>query len=139
MLAGRFVAFSFSFADKYFDCANTVDSYDLLRTGKPGQVYTNSECSIPTAGAPYGIDLLTVSSLGFSAWRVTSTPAGPSGPEVCGASFCVVEQLYAHDDRGTRLIDSSPPGSGTTLANIRISGDLLRWTHDATPHRTALS
>lgn len=133
-LASRFVALSFSFTDKYLDCTSTVDVYDLLRTSKPGQVYITPECSAPT-----GIDSLTLSSRGFSAWRVTSIPNGPSGPEMCGAAPCVVEQLYAHDDHGTRLIDSTPPGSGTSLANISVSGDLLRWTHDGTPHQTALS
>ena len=51
----------------------------------------------------------------------------------CAAGYpCISEQLYAHDDRGTRLIDSAGPGSGNSIGGVRLGGDSLSltWRHD---------
>jgi hypothetical protein len=69
---------------------------------------------------------------GASAWSSALIDADPS----CVATpSCVVDQLYAYDNDGTRLIDDTPPGG---LANVKLSGDLLTWTHDGTPHHVTL-
>jgi hypothetical protein len=62
---GTFVALAFSYTDKYFDCYEYIDAYDL-RTGKPGQVFTDG-CSYP--GTPSALDSLSINASGFIAWR----------------------------------------------------------------------
>jgi hypothetical protein len=62
----------------------------------------------------------------------------PNGP--CQISPCVVEQLYAHDDHGTRVIDSTAPGSGSSLAGVALSGNplALTWTHSSATEGASL-
>ena len=73
---------------------------------------------------------------GANAWTTTFVDAPPS----CSAAPCTAEQLYAHDDLGTRPIDTVPPGSGHSLANLELSGDslTLNWTHDGAQRQFAL-
>jgi hypothetical protein len=56
------------------------------------------------------------------------------------ATPCIVEQLYARDDHGSRVIDGTPPGEGNSLANISLSGNslALTWTHDGVPREAML-
>jgi hypothetical protein len=58
------------------------------------------------------------------------TAANVDIPSRCGgAVVCEIEQIYASDDHGTRLLDSIRlPGTGNALANLRLSGDQLTWT-----------
>jgi hypothetical protein len=44
------------------------------------------------------------------------------------------EQLYGHDDEGTRVVDTAPPGQGNSIGDVSLGGDslILSWTHDAT-------
>jgi hypothetical protein len=51
---------------------------------------------------------------------------------------CTAEQIYAHDSHRTTVLDSAPPGSGTSLANLQLQGDLLTWTHDGMPRQAQL-
>jgi WD40-like Beta Propeller Repeat len=53
---------------------------------------------------------------------------------------CDGDQLYAHDDHGTRLLDSTPPGPGGGLANLELSGDstTLSWTDNGQPNQLGL-
>jgi hypothetical protein len=46
---------------------------------------------------------------------------------------CISKQLNTHDESGTRLIDSAPPGSGNVVGNLNLSGDsvTLSWTHSS--------
>ena len=43
---------------------------------------------------------------------------------------CISEQLYAHDDQGTRVVDTAPPGQGTSIGDITLGSLVLSWTHD---------
>jgi hypothetical protein len=45
---------------------------------------------------------------------------------------CISEQLYARDDQGTRVVDTSPPGFGHSIGNVSLAGDslVLSWSHD---------
>jgi hypothetical protein len=44
---------------------------------------------------------------------------------------CETEQLYARDDQGTRLLDTTPPGHRNAIDNIALNGTslMLSWTH----------
>lgn len=66
---------------------------------------------------------------GAGAW--SSTPADVPACAQAGTP-CISEQLYAHDDQGTKLIDSSPPGTGNSIGDLNLSGNarLLSWSHD---------
>jgi hypothetical protein len=51
---------------------------------------------------------------------------------------CAAEQIYAYDTQGTTVLDSAPPGSGNSLANLQLQGDMLTWTHDGMPRQAQL-
>jgi hypothetical protein len=71
----------------------------------------------------------------------TAWTTAPVDVPVCApATPCVSEQLLAHDDRGTRVIDSAPPGSGQSIANVGMSGNslLLTWTRNGGSYQAAL-
>jgi hypothetical protein len=71
---------------------------------------------------------------GDSAWTtaIIDTPS-------CGIAACTLEQIYAHDSRGTNLIDHTDTGgNGTSLANLQLSGNQLSWTHDGIPESANL-
>ncbi len=71
---------------------------------------------------------------GATAWTTAVVDASS-----CAVSTpCVSEQLWAHDDQGTKLIDSAPPSTGKSLTNVMLSGNLLIWNHDGTPHQATL-
>jgi hypothetical protein len=64
-----------------------------------------------------------------------STPHidGPAGPLT--ATACISEELYVHDDQGTRIVDSAPAGTGDVIGDLQLSGDslTLTWTHADQP------
>jgi len=62
---------------------------------------------------------------------VDSFPCAVSTP-------CLSEQIYTHDPQGTQLIDSAPPGSGTTLSQLRLTGGTLSWIDNGTPRSVIL-
>ena len=68
---------------------------------------------------------------GASSWSSDVIDADPS----CVATPCPLDELYAHDNDGTRLIDITPTGG---LGNVKLSGALLTWTHDGTPQQLTL-
>lgn len=53
---------------------------------------------------------------------------------------CASEQLFAYDGQGTRVIDTTPPGPITAIANVTLAGDLptLTWTHDGAQQQLEL-
>jgi hypothetical protein len=52
---------------------------------------------------------------------------------------CETEQIYVHDDDGTRLIDQTDVGgAGDSLASLALFGSHLTWTHDGIPEQTTL-
>lgn len=97
-------------------CAPSITVYNL-QTGKTSDYYDDTSC-----GA--GINPLLLEASGFAAWLVSGSDES--------------EQLYAHDDHGTRVVDSAPAGSGTAIGHVHLIGERLTWTHDGTPHELAL-
>ena len=89
---------------------------------------------------------LAVSNTGQAA-SSTDPSGGPStwtdglidGPPCAVDTSCTTEQLYAHDDQGTRILDTAGPGSSSSIANIALTGDQLTWTQDSTPRSATLN
>ncbi len=119
------------------NCALWVTSYNL-RTRQGSNVF-DFDCTayyfgVYGAGAPLGLlGPLSLNSRGFAAWRMT----GGLPPYSSGGND-VTQQIYAYDSHGTRLLDSTPPGSDTALDNLKLKGDLLTWTHNGTPRQAQL-
>jgi hypothetical protein len=65
---------------------------------------------------------------GASAWTSAAVDIPGCQPQ---SAPCIIEQLYAHDDQGTQVIDTAPPGQGNTIGNVALNGDslTLSWTH----------
>jgi hypothetical protein len=109
--AGDTVALAIQFADKYNDCATTVDIYDFAKTA-PLTAY---------AAGCTDVDSLIADDQGFAAWLAPQSGANnPDG-------------LFVHDDAGTREIDSGP------IANLGLSGYTLTWTNDGTVRQATLT
>lgn len=125
-LAGRFAALETQTGGKGFNCGGGAERADL-GDGAVSTLYS-SPCGPQGASLPM-VDSIALDSSGFTAWRVTST-------ENSGT----VEQLYADDDRGTRVIDSAGPGGGNAIGNLALSGDslTLTWTHDGAQRELTL-
>jgi hypothetical protein len=71
---------------------------------------------------------------GAGAW--TSALIDP--PNCAGTPTCLARQIYAHDNHGTHLLDKAPPGPGSSVANLNLSGNVLTWTHGGTRHQITL-
>ena len=71
---------------------------------------------------------------GASTWA--SAPVDIPGCERQPAP-CISEQLHARDDRGTRVVDTAPPGHGNSIGNVTLDQDslILSWTHDGAQRR----
>jgi hypothetical protein len=95
--------------DTFLDRISCPSASLCVVVGGEGQIITSTN---PTGGA--------------SAWSTANVDVASCAP-------CIAEQLYAHDNQGTRIIDSAPAGSGTAIANVQLTGDELTWTHDGTP------
>jgi hypothetical protein len=109
--AGDTVALAIQFADKYNDCATTVDIYDFAKTA-PLTAY---------AAGCTDVDSLIADDQGFAAWLVPESGAtDPDG-------------LFVHDDAGTREIDNGP------IANVALSGYTLTWTNDGSVRQATLT
>lgn len=109
--AGDTVALAIQFADKYNDCATTVDIYDFAKTA-------------PLTAYPAGctdVDSLLVDEQGFAAWLVPQS--GTNGPAA----------LFVHDDADTRELDSG------AIANVTLSGYTLTWTNNGTARQATLT
>jgi hypothetical protein len=68
-----------------------------------------------------------------------STPIdGP--PCFLAGSACITESLYAHDDTGTHLIDTSTLGNANTIGHLSLEGNAttLTWTHAGQPRSFTL-
>jgi hypothetical protein len=51
---------------------------------------------------------------------------------------CISEQLYAHDDQSTRVVDTAPPGQGNSIGNVALNSLALTWTHDGAQRQLQL-
>jgi hypothetical protein len=135
-LAGRFAALQFFGCDHYGACNNSISIVDLSRDGS--SPLSSQDCSGEYGGGGAG-DIL--GSADPTANATTAWTTAPVDVPACApATPCVSEQLLAHDDRGTRVIDSAPPGSGQSIANVGLSGNslLLTWTRNGGSYQAAL-
>jgi hypothetical protein len=89
---------------------------------------------------------VAVSSSGDAASSTNPTD-GPStwtdtlidGPACALNTPCITQQLYAHDDEGTSVLDTTGPGNVPSIANVNLTGDQLTWTHYGTARSATLS
>jgi hypothetical protein len=51
---------------------------------------------------------------------------------------CILEQLEADDGHATTTVDTAGPGPGNLIANLRLTGRVLSWTHAGSPRQTTL-
>lgn len=132
-LAGRFALLNSAYSDKYQNCSLSLDLYDLA-TGRKTPLALR-DCS---DGSDNRLDSPALDSLGFAAWRLV-TPLPRSDCVLEGAP-CLVEQLFARDDGGTRVIDSTAPGGGTSITGPFLADNSLSllWEHDGQARQTPL-
>jgi WD40-like Beta Propeller Repeat len=107
--------------DRAYLTAVSCPSVSLCVTGDElGNIMTSTD---PTGGA----NTWTSAAVDIPGCSPQSTP-------------CISEQLYAHDDQGTRVVDTAPPGSGNSIGNVILDGEslMLSWTHDGTQRQLAL-
>jgi hypothetical protein len=97
-----------------------------------GSAITSISCpsiSLCVAGDQNG-DILTSTDPtgGANAWNIAAVDTPPCASQ---SSQCTYDQLYVHDDQGTRAVDSAPLGDGNLIANVTLGGDslTLSWTH----------
>jgi hypothetical protein len=79
---------------------------------------------------PNGSFLTSTDPAGGANTWTSETVDVPGCPQTLAP--CATEQLFVHDDQGTRVIDTAPRGPIDSLSNITLAGDLptLNWTHD---------
>lgn len=73
------------------------------------------------------------SSRAAQAWKSATVDV----PSCATAPGCDAEQIFAYDDNGIPVLDNTV-GTGKTLANLELSGDLLTWTDDGAPRSATL-
>jgi hypothetical protein len=61
---------------------------------------------------------------GSSAW----TAAPVDVPECAVTTPCIAEELFAADDSGAHVLDSSPAGTGQVISDPSLSGNVVTWT-----------
>jgi hypothetical protein len=109
----------------------------------PGSAVTHISCPsvsqcVATGSSETGnIFTSTDPTGGASAWTSSSVdiPGCPQTP-----TSCTSEQLFTHDDQGSRVIDTTPPGDGSSIANVTFASDslTLNWTHNAAQQQLQL-
>ncbi len=73
---------------------------------------------------------------GPSTWK----PALIDGNPCNDTTPCSIEKIEASDSTGVRTVDSvKMSGSGPFLTRLKLTGDVLSWTHDGTPRILALT
>ena len=106
-----------------------------------GRSLTSISCpsiSLCVAGDQNGNILTSTNPLGgTNAWTIAVVDLPPCASQ---SSQCISDQLYAHDDRGTRAVDSAPLGDGSLIGNVTLGGDslALTWTHGGAPEQLDL-
>ena len=74
---------------------------------------------------------------GANAWRSAAVDIPGCASQT---TPCSLEQLYAHDDQGTRVVDTAPPSQGNPISNVALDGksSVLSWTHDGAQRQVQL-
>jgi hypothetical protein len=73
---------------------------------------------------------------GANAWSSATVDVPCSRP----STPCISERLLVRDDHGTEVVDTAPPGQGTSIGNVALNGNslVLSWTHDGAQRRFQL-
>jgi hypothetical protein len=117
VLAGRYVAMSFLYDDKYMNCSSTVGVWDLGGSAPVQLGGYIAGCA--TDGMPTTIDSLTLSSAGFAAW--VSGAAAPTTP--INAVSCPSTTLcVATDPLGDVLTSTDPGAAHPEWSAVNIGG-----------------
>jgi hypothetical protein len=117
-----------------------VNLYTSTNPTAPGSWRaTQLSSSSPTASACPTASLCTIVDAGHALVSTDPAAGGQSyastpidGPPCfLAGTACITESLYAHDDTGTHLIDSSMLGNGNTIDQLTLEGNAttLTWTH----------
>jgi hypothetical protein len=127
-----------------FNAAETdngkANVYTSTNPTAPGSWTASQVTSItPTASSCPTASLCTIVDTGHALVSTDPAAGGPSyvstpidGPSCfLAGSACISESLYAHDDTGTHLIDTSTLGDGNTIDHLTLEGNAttLTWTH----------
>jgi hypothetical protein len=110
----------------------TGGAMDWTHAVLPGGATDLSGVSCPTASLCAMLDggalVSTDPAAGAGSYTNTRIDGAPC---FLAGTACEAESLYVHDDRGTRLIDSAPFGTGTVIRGLRLAGNslTLTWTH----------
>ena len=72
---------------------------------------------------------------GASTWRRAAVDIPGCAPQ---SIPCISEQAYVRDDQGIRVVDTAPPGQGTSIGNIALDSLGLSWTHDGAQRQLQL-
>jgi hypothetical protein len=129
-------------------CSRTNDHVVIAASGAwnkaridPGYTVDAVSCpsvSLCVAGDSNGsIFTSTHPTSGTNSWtRATVDVSGCARP----STPCISEQLFARDDRSTRVVDAALPGQGKSIGKVALSGDslMLSWTHDGAQRQLEL-
>jgi hypothetical protein len=107
-IAGDIVALAFRSSNKYVDCIDEVDVYDLA-SGATLPGFQNYLCA-DTGLLDGGIDSLAVDTLGHAAWRLLTTPVNVR--EITGVTCPSAAACFAVDSHGDLV--TGPAGDPTT-------------------------
>ena len=94
--------------------------------------------SLCVAGDPNGNILTSTDPTGgANTWTRAAVDIPGCGPQ---STPCISEQLYAHDDQGTRVVDTTQPGGGTSIGNLTLNSEssVLTWTHNGAQRQLEL-
>jgi hypothetical protein len=128
VVAGTFVGLVFGYRDtnycySYLEIDNLADpSATAIR-----RLLTTGTCVSPTAP---GIDSLVLNSRGLAAWREPHLYAYGGQLDT--------PTLLAYDSQGLQLVDGSPSSPVNSITNVALSGNVLTWSDDGTPHQETL-
>jgi hypothetical protein len=59
-------------------------------------------------------------------------------PDCALTTPCAAEQVVAYDGQRTRVLDITPPGTGTSLSRPRLTGNSVIWLHNGNERRVEL-
>lgn len=111
----------------------------VVRPGPNGNSLTSVSCpSVSLCVASDGngnIFTSTDPTGGATTWTGAAVDVPGCAPPL---SPCISEQLYAHDDQGTRVLDTAPPGHGNSIGNVALDSLVLSWTHDGVQRQLQL-
>ena len=119
-----------------------ASAWTIARVARPSPIdnsVTAVSCpsvSLCVAGDDSGNILTSTDPTGgASTWTIAPVDIPGCAPQ---SRPCASEQLYAHDDQGTRVVDTAPPGQGTWIGNVAVASLVLSWTRDGAQRQLQL-